>query len=149
MTAFQLGYLVGTLVTPLFVMFVMGTIYYLIKKRRISFRQALLNRWIITASLGLFLLGLVGRATSSRQPDASHVYARREVTEFTRGCVESATVKLDKAKAEKICACAIADIQKAYTYGEFKKLGAELHASKAVPAGLRDILTACSQKPVE
>jgi hypothetical protein len=32
MTAFQLGQLVGTLITPLIFMLVIGTLYYLIKR---------------------------------------------------------------------------------------------------------------------
>ena len=144
--SYQIGYLLGTLLTPILFMLLIGTIYFFIKKGAVSFRQAVLNRWVITASIVLFVLGLVGRTHSNLQQDASHVYPDREVKGFTEGCVEKAKARLDSAVAEKICSCAIADIQKTYTYGEFKKIGTELEATKNLPAGVQNILASCAKK---
>jgi hypothetical protein len=146
MTAYQIGYLLGTLVVPFLSILIIGTIYYWIKKRSIPFRQAILNRWVITSSLILFLLGLVGRTSSYLQQESSHVYPEKEVSGFIAGCVDSAKAKLDSKVAEGICSCTISEIQKAYTYGEFKKLSLEMQKSKVIPSGFRDVLTSCTQK---
>jgi hypothetical protein len=146
MIAYQIGYLIGILAALFLYMLIIGTIYYWIKKRRITFRQAVLNRWVITLSLVLCLLGLIGRTSSHLKKESSHVYPEREVREFTAGCADSAKVKLDSKVAEKICACSISEIQKTYTYGDFKKLGTEMQKSKTMPSGFRDILTSCSQR---
>jgi hypothetical protein len=146
MTAYQIGYLFGTLVIPLLYMLVIGTIYYWIKRRSITFRQAILNRWIIASSVILFLLGLFGRTHSYLQQESSYVYPEREVSSFTTSCVDSAKAKTDIQVAQKICLCTISEIQKAYTYGEFKKLGSEAQKNKTIPSGFRDILTSCAQR---
>ncbi|ELS32134.1 MULTISPECIES: hypothetical protein [Pseudanabaena] len=147
MTPYQIGYLVGTLVTPLILMLVIGTIYYWIKGGRIPYRQAILSRWVIVASLILFLLGLFGRASSYLQQESSHVYPERDIKAFTEGCVGSAKKKLDIKAAESFCTCSITEIQKAYTYGEFRKFDAEMNQQKSMPSGIKNIVTSCAQKP--
>jgi hypothetical protein len=102
MNAYQIGYLFGTLATPFLYMLIIGTIYYLIKKRRIPFRQAVINRWVIIASLVLFFLGLLSRTGLNLKQESSHVYSERVVTEFTAGCVETAKERVDSKIAEQM-----------------------------------------------
>ena len=65
------GYLIGTLfVLPLY-LFIIGGIYYLIRRRRIPFRRAVFNGWVIALSLILFLLGFV--ATAQAYPIAGRL----------------------------------------------------------------------------
>lgn len=62
---YQLGYWLGTILTPFIFMLVIGGSYYLIKRltgSSITFNQAVFNRWVIGSSIILTLLGLLGRA---------------------------------------------------------------------------------------
>jgi len=146
MTAYQIGYLVGTLISPLFLLLIVGTIYYFIKGRRIPYRKAIFNRWIIVSSLALFLVSIVGRASLYLQQESSHVYPERDVKAFTQGFVSSAKTKIDIKIAENLCSCSIVEIQKAYTYGEFKKIDIEIEKNKSIPSGFRNIITTCALK---
>jgi hypothetical protein len=147
MTAEQIGYLIGILISPLLYMLIIGTIYYLIKQRRIPFRQAVLNRWVIASSLILFLLGLIGRSTSNLQQESSHIYPDSSVKAFTESCVDSAKAKLTITVAEKVCSCSIVEIQKVYTYGEFKKVDEDIRKNNtALPSDVTKILFSCAQK---
>lgn len=146
MTSYQLGYLLGTLATPFFYMFVIGGIYYLIKKRRIPFRQALSNRWVIASSLILFFLNLVSSAGSYLQQEASHDYPKETIRNFTAGCVDRVKARGDNAFAQQVCSCLVVEVQKAYTYGEFKKLTAQMEKSQTLPSGFQSLVTSCNQK---
>ena len=146
MSAYQLGSLVGTLASFFIFLFIIGGINYLIKGRSIPFRQAVFNRWVIVLSVILFLASLASRIGSIVQQDTSHVYPESEVRDFTTSCVASAGSGLGSALAERACTCAITDIQKAYTYGEFKSLVVEMEKSKIIPADLKDIMTSCAKK---
>jgi hypothetical protein len=146
MTADQLGYLFGYFLSPLLYMLIIGTIYYWSQRGSITFRQAILNRRVITLSLILFLLGLYGRTSTYLQQESSHVYPEEAVRKFTTACVDTAKAKLDIKVAEKYCSCTISEIQKSYTYGEFKKLGSEMEKNKTVPSGVRDVLNSCVQR---
>ena len=59
--AYQLGRLLGTLLFPLFLMVLLGSINYFLKQGRITFRQALFARWVVISSLVLTALGLLGQ----------------------------------------------------------------------------------------
>lgn len=146
MTAYQIGYLVGNLLTPLILMLIIGTIYYFIKGRSIPYSKAVFSRWVIISSLILFLLSFAGRLSSNLKQDASHVYPEREVKQFTEGCISTAKAKIDLKVAENLCSCSITEIQKAYTYGEFTKISTEMQKSKSVPDGFKSIITSCTQK---
>ncbi|NMF58571.1 hypothetical protein [Pseudanabaena yagii] len=147
MTPYKIGYLVGTLISPLLLMLIIGTIYYFIKGRSIPYWKAVFSRWVIISSLILALISFVGRFSSDMQQDASHVYPERDVKAFTEGCLSGAKgKKVDIKVAEKLCSCSITEIQKAYTYGEFKKIDLEMQNSKSIPSGFRNIVTSCAQK---
>jgi len=147
MTPFKIGYLVGTLISPLVLMLIIGTIYYFIKGRSIPYWKAVFSRWVIISSLILVLLSFVGRVSSDLQQEASHVYPAKDVQAFTEGCLSGAKgKKVDIKFAEKLCSCSITEIQKAYTYGEFKKIDLEMQNSKSIPPKFKDIVTACAQK---
>jgi hypothetical protein len=146
MTPYQIGYLVGTLITPLILILVIGTIYYIIKGGSIPYRKAIFSRWVIVSGLVLFLLGFAGRTSSYLQQEASHVYPERDVKAFTEGCVSTAKAKVDIKLAENLCSCAITEIQKSYTYGEFRKIDLEMERTKTIPSGFKNIVTSCAQK---
>lgn len=147
MTPFKIGQLVGILITPFVLMVIIGTIYYFIKGRKIAYSKAIFSQWVIVSSLILFLLSFVGRVSSDLQQESSHVYPEKDVKAFTEGCLSGAKgKKVDIKVAEKLCSCSIAEIQKAYTYGEFKKIDIEMQNSKSIPSGFRNIVTACAQK---
>jgi hypothetical protein len=147
MAAYDVGRLLGSFVIfPLILLLLIGTIYYFIKQRRISFSKAIFNPIVIGATVLLSLASLVGNVNSSSQQDASHSYPERDVSEFTEGCVESASERLGSEMAQKICSCAISEIQKNYTYGEFKKLGQEMQQTKAAPTKFEAAFSSCAQK---
>ena len=147
MTAYQIGYLCGILITPFVYILVIGTIYYLIKKRRIPFRQAVFNRPVIASSLILFLVSLGSSANSSLQQESSHVYPDIAVKSFTANCVDSAKAKINSVVAEKICSCSIRELEKVYTYSEFKQLDAKIQkGAVSTPSKFVEIITACAQK---
>jgi hypothetical protein len=57
------GYLVGRLVFPvLFVMLVVGGIYYLIRRPRVTFLRAVTRWWVMLLGVILVLLSLLGQA---------------------------------------------------------------------------------------
>jgi hypothetical protein len=142
-----IGYLVGMFACfPILLVLIIGSIYYWIKGRSIPFRQAVLNWRVILLSAILFLMSLASRVGSYVQQESSHVYPEREVKGFTTSCVESAGSGPGSAIAERVCSCAIIDIQKAYTYGEFKNLVTEMGKSNVVPSDLKAIMTSCAKK---
>jgi hypothetical protein len=150
MTSYQLGALIGrTLVSFFFFMLIIGGIFYSLKRHSIPFRQAILRWWVITVSLGLsvivLLISLLSSAGTALQQDASHVYPVDAVSGFTESCIDSSKAGLGSARAERVCTCAITEIQKAYTYGEFRKLSADLQKSNVLPAGLSEIFVRCAQ----
>jgi cbb3-type cytochrome oxidase subunit 3 len=151
MTPYQLGSLVGrTLVVFLFFLLIIGGSYYALKRQQLSFRQAISRWWVIALSICfsgiVLLLSAFSLLGTSLQQDASHVYPDAVVSAFRESCVASSTAQLGDAAAQRICTCAITDIQKAYTYGEFKQLNADLQRTGALSTGMTDILTRCSQQ---
>lgn len=146
MTAYQIGYVLGTLITPLLLMLFIGTIYYLIKGRRIPYQKAIFTRWVIISSLVIFLLGLVGRTSANIQNDSSHVYPKENVKVFTEACINSAKTNVDIKVAENLCSCSITEIQRLYTFGEFKKIDMEMQQGKSMPSGFTEALTICIKK---
>jgi len=136
MTAYESGRLVGSFFSH---MLIIGIMYYSIKKRTITLSQAVFNRWVITSSLVWLLLGLA-------QQNSSHVYPESAVRGFEAGCFDSAEATLDGEVIKKFCSCAILEIQKTYTYGEFKNILAQVQESKTIPSDIRDAMTSCSQR---
>jgi hypothetical protein len=151
MTSYQLGALVGrTLGSFFFFILIIGGIYYSLKRHSIPFRQAILRWWVITVSLGfsviVLLISLLSSIGTSLQQESSQVYPVDAVSGFTESCIDSSKARLGSATAEHVCSCAITEIQKAYTYGEFRKLSADLQKSSVIPSGLSDIFVRCAQK---
>jgi len=151
MTSYQLGALVGrTLVVFFFFLLILGGISYLLQRRRRPFRQALLRWWVITLSACfsgvVVLLSVLSLLGTSLQQDASHVYPEEAVSGFTESCVASSTSQLGSAAAERLCTCAITEIQQVYTYGEFKQFSADLQRTGALSAGITDIFTRCARQ---
>lgn len=150
MTPYQVGFLAGRTLAAFFLfMLIIGGGYYLLKRQRLSFRQAVLRWWVIALSLGfsgiILLISLLSLVGTSLQQEFSHVYPSEAVAGFTEACVDSSKAGLGSAKAERVCTCAITEIQKAYTYGEFKKLSADLQKAGASSNALSDIFERCIQ----
>lgn len=64
-SGYKIGYVLSMILTPFIFMLIIGGSYYLIKRStqsRITFGQAMLNGWVISSSIILTLLGLLGRA---------------------------------------------------------------------------------------
>jgi hypothetical protein len=57
-----IGRVVGTLVVPLLVMLVVGGIYYLIRRPRVTFLGAVLRWWVVLIGAAVLVLGLLGQA---------------------------------------------------------------------------------------
>lgn len=146
MIGYQIGHLFGTLMGVFFYMLIIGSIYYWLQGRRVPFRQAILNRWNMAVSVILFLLVLVSRGASYVHEESSHVYPEPEVSSFITSCSQSAKAIRDETVIRATCVCTINEIQKRYTYGEFKQLAVAMTEDPVLPTNLSDILVACIQK---
>ncbi|MBE9031921.1 hypothetical protein IQ266_19480 [filamentous cyanobacterium LEGE 11480] len=60
----QIGRILGIFIFPVFLMLIFGSVNYIvnrIKGKAISFKQAILARWVILTSVILWIFGLVGQ----------------------------------------------------------------------------------------
>lgn len=143
-----IAYLFGSLLGAALLI---GTIFYFIKRRTITFRQAIFNPSVIIASLVISFTSQFNNASTelSRQL-ASHVYPNRAVVEFVQGCKKDLKEsKVDDAIAKKICACSIVEFQASYTYGEFDDILKEMtndlvSPSESTKAKMHQILNRCN-----
>lgn len=62
MAGFVIGYMLGTLLSPLLVMAVIGGVYWLFVRPRVTFRQAMFRWWVVLSSVVLVVLSLVSRS---------------------------------------------------------------------------------------
>lgn len=60
-----LGQIVGTLLFPFLVMLVIGGVYYLIRRPRVTFWGAVFRWWVVLIAAVLFVLGLLGQVASA------------------------------------------------------------------------------------
>jgi len=60
-----LGQIVGTLLFPFLVMLVVGGIYYLIRRPRVSFRGAVFRWWVIVIGVAVLVFGLLAQVASA------------------------------------------------------------------------------------
>jgi hypothetical protein len=56
-----IGYVVGFFFFPVLVMLLIGGIAYLVKRPQLTFRQAILQRWVIITAVVIWLLGICGQ----------------------------------------------------------------------------------------
>lgn len=61
MTAEMLGRLFETVAVPLIIMAIVGGVYYLRSRPRLTFWQAMLRWWVILIGVVVFLLGICGQ----------------------------------------------------------------------------------------
>ena len=54
----MLGRITFLVIFPFLVMAVVGGVYYLVARPRVTFRQAMFRWWVVLAGFGLLLLGL-------------------------------------------------------------------------------------------
>jgi hypothetical protein len=142
---YAVGYILGILLVSFLLMFLIAGVYYLVKRPGVPFRQVMFRRWIIGWSIGLVLLGQVGNiGRKSSEQNASHIYPAETISEFMAACLEKAdTIPVPRAKVEKYCNCAIIDLQKAYTFGEFKQIANNQDKDKitkvAIPCAKKEL----------
>jgi hypothetical protein len=60
-----LGQVVGTLLFPFLVMLVVGGLYYLIRRPRVTFWGAVFRWWVVLIAVILFVFGLLGQVASA------------------------------------------------------------------------------------
>lgn len=60
-----LGQIVGTLLFPFLVMLVVGGIYYLIRRPRVSFWGAVFRWWVIVIGVVVLVFGLLAQVASA------------------------------------------------------------------------------------
>lgn len=156
MSAYQIGSIIGTFIGVLVGAVAAWLLYkYLGKSSRASgnggatsANQSPARK--VAPILGIcaifFLTGFAALIRSHFQQNSSHTYPQALVDGFTKGCVNNAKVNVDLPTAERVCACAITEIQRAYTFGEFKTMAETAEKTREVPAGWQTILTSCSQK---
>lgn len=62
--AYALGVIVGRIVVALVIMLVIGTVYYLIRRPRVTFWQAVSRWWVIVIAVVLVVMSVAGSAAS-------------------------------------------------------------------------------------
>ena len=60
-----LGQVVGTLLFPFLVMLVVGGLYYLIRRPRVTFWGAVFRWWVVLIAVILLVFGLLGKVASA------------------------------------------------------------------------------------
>ena len=60
-----LGQVVGTLLFPFLVMLVVGGLYYLIRRPRVTFWDAVFRWWVVLVAVILLVFGLLGQVASA------------------------------------------------------------------------------------
>jgi cytochrome P450 len=117
MTVYQLGVVFGWFVGPLLIF---GTLFWLIKRGRLTVLDAVQNRWV----LGLTVLTVVANAMVNGLP--SHGAGRGSVFKddaerltFYRGCIKGAVSRMEQSAAERACACVADEVKVKLTREQF------------------------------
>lgn len=133
-----------------FCMAVIGCFYYLAKKKRISLRSAICNWRVFGITLAIYiLLFLFEVGIPIWLQESTHTYPDRAFSGFISGCFKSQKMKEWNSEiAGKSCSCYAKEIQKKYTYGEFKGFIVEMSKNE-MPPGVKDVITLCSKKEVK
>lgn len=143
--SYRFGYILGMLLMPFLFMFLIAGVYYLVKRPEVPFRQVMFSQWVIGWSIGLFLVGQAGNLSRKSAEDASHTYPAETISEFMAGCLSKVdTIQVPRDKFEKYCACTIAEIQKTYTFGEFKQI-----ANDQIKAKITQVAIPCAKKELQ
>jgi hypothetical protein len=140
MTGYHIGYLFGYFLATTFFI---GTIYYFLEKPRIPYYQAVFNRYIVIASLILSPI-VYGNSILEEESvnDYNSIIKIERIAKLRSSCEESfKTRKIAAQVASKICLCSFDEIQKVYTYKEFKTIQWQTPDIK-----IKNIFTACARK---
>lgn len=135
------GYFLGTILP-------IGTIFYFIKRRSITFSQAIFNPGVIIASLFFSFLSYSNEANKEL---SSYVYPEQAVIDFVQDCKKGVEKSNSgNTVAEKTCSCLIAEAQKKYTYGEFTNILKEMMNNEVSPpestkAKMTELASICQQ----
>jgi hypothetical protein len=114
MTAHQLGTVFGAFVGPLLVF---GALLCMIKRGKMSFYEAVQNRWVV----GFTVLTILANLANGLAPAAGlRVFnSDSELATFKTGCMESALTRMDRNTAGTACACVISEIESTLTRENF------------------------------
>lgn len=155
MSAYQIGSLVGTMIGVLVGVGVALLLYkYLGKgafgksgnRGEVSRQKIFTARAVLIVLCAILLIGFAVAMRTRMQQNSSHTYPENVVNEFTKGCVNNAKANLEVSIAERVCSCTITEVQKGYTFGEFKSLSERAEKNGEVPSELRDALLSCARK---
>ena len=135
MTAYQLGRVFGVLGSSLLLV---ATVFWLFKRRRVSFRDAVLHPGVVLASLALAAVNFtVGLAPADR------VFPEGERIGFYNGCIDSAVARMDRAAAGASCSCMVTEIEHSFTRDQYKSLTASMEKTGAAPPEFGAIAAKC------
>jgi hypothetical protein len=115
------------------------------RKVHITDRKSPLHKWLILGGLGVFGMQTLQGCGGNIPDENSHTYGKEVVQGFIKGCTSTPPTGMSQAQAEKFCSCSIAEFQKKYTYGEFKKASLEARSNRPAPEYL-NILTECGKQ---
>ena len=62
--AAALGQIVGTLLFPFLVMLLIGGVYYLVRRPKVTFWGAVVRWWVVLIAVVLLVFGLLGQVAS-------------------------------------------------------------------------------------
>lgn len=121
-----------------------GGIYYFIKGRKVPYGKIISSPSVIIVSL---ILGFFIQANSALQRESSHSYPETVVDSYTETCIKSEKAKPDGRNQNAFCSCSISEIQRVYTYGEFKNIVEEFEKdNSSTPSEFKNIITECTKK---
>ena len=126
MTAYQLGNVFGSFIGPFLVL---AAVLYLVKRGRLSFYEAVQNRWVI----GFSVLTVVANMAIGFAPRQRVFTGEGERTAFISSCIESALSRMDRTAAGTACACVIDEIENTITRANFTAMNSAM-AKTGVPA---------------
>jgi hypothetical protein len=138
MTAYMLGRVFGVLGSSLLLV---AAFFWLFKRGRISFRDAVLNPWVVLAGLALAAVNF----TVGLAPDGG-VLGKGLRTAIRNGCVSSAVARMDGTAAGETCDCMIKEIENTFTRESFKALSASMEKNGVVSPEMGAIAAKCEPK---
>jgi hypothetical protein len=126
----------GAFVGPLLVF---GALVYLIKRGKLSFYEAVQNRWVVGFTVLTILANLANGLAPA--PRLRVFNSDSELATFKTGCMESALTRMDRNTAGTACACVISEIEGTMTRENFVGLMSTA-AKTGVPALAMEVIAA-------
>ena len=144
MTAYQVGQIFGAFLAALLIV---SVVFYVFKRRSISFRSVLTHKVVIVASLLGAVLNVFVRGLPAEPGEPVRAMTNDEMISFYAGCVDKGKARLDETAAKQHCACVISEIQNTFTSRQFRKLTEEIARTGEVNQGMVAIVRKCEVAP--